>query len=163
MVDELSLAKVDHNALKFNQAMVIIILLLSFLFNTGLVPAILGFAMLIAAAITKPLFIRAYRSVLRMNFIRPDLVDDHPEPHAFAQGLGGAVLLLGAVAFVLELSLIGWALTWVVIALASLNLFGGYCLGCAVYYWLNRLGFSRFAKSPPPNTRPRRRPSRSEG
>jgi hypothetical protein len=159
MVAELSPTKVDHNALKFNQAIVITVLLLSFLFDAALVPGILGFAMLVAAAITKPLFIGMYRLVVRQRLIQPDLVNDHSEPHAFAQALGGVVLLLAGISFFLGLDLIGWVFSWVVIALASLNLFGGYCLGCALYYWLNRIGISRFSKSPPPGTRPGRRPS----
>jgi hypothetical protein len=31
-----------------------------------------------------------------------------------------------------------------VIALASLNLFAGICVGCLMYYWFNRLGLPGF-------------------
>jgi len=42
---------------------------------------------------------------------------------------------------------VGWALIIVVIVLASLNLFAGWCAGCTMYYWLNRLGVPGFTRS----------------
>ena len=58
------------------------------------------------------------------------------------------------------LSLLGWALAWLVIGLAALNLFAGFCAGCAVYYWLNRLQVPGFNQSAPegvfPGLRPRK-------
>jgi hypothetical protein len=39
---------------------------------------------------------------------------------------------------------LGWALSWIVVALAALNLFAGICVGCLMYYWLNRLGVPGF-------------------
>jgi ABC-type xylose transport system permease subunit len=60
-------------------------------------------------------------------------------------------LLLGA-------TLAGWVLAWVVIVLASLNLFLGFCAGCAVYYWLNRIRVPGFSKTPPVGTFPGMRP-----
>ena len=32
------------------------------------------------------------------------------------------------------------------IVLAGLNLFAGWCAGCTVYYWLNRLGVPGFTQ-----------------
>ena len=43
----------------------------------------------------------------------------------------------------------GWVLSWLVIVLAALNLFVGFCAGCAVYYWLHRLQVPGFSKTPP--------------
>ena len=40
------------------------------------------------------------------------------------------------------------ALAWLVIGLAALNLFVGFCAGCFVYYRLNRLGVPGFTQSP---------------
>jgi len=58
---------------------------------------------------------------------------------------------------------LGWGLVWVVIALAALNLFGAFCVGCAVYYWLNRLKVPGFVKSPPAGTFPGMRPKGESG
>jgi hypothetical protein len=86
------------------------------------------------------------------------VLEDHPEPHRFAQTFGSVVLLAGSGLLFLGLAGIGWGLTWLVIALAALNLFGGFCVGCAMYYWLNRMQVPGFYKSPPPETRPGMRP-----
>ena len=53
---------------------------------------------------------------------------------------------------------LGWGLVWLVAALAALNAFGGFCVGCAVYYWLNRLQIPGFRKAPPAGTFPGMRP-----
>jgi hypothetical protein len=46
---------------------------------------------------------------------------------------------------------LGWSLVWVVIALANLNFWVNFCLGCWVYYQLNRLGVPGFGVSAPAN------------
>jgi hypothetical protein len=72
--------------------------------------------------------------------------------------LGAAFLFAGSVALALGFPAVGWALAWIVIGLAALNLFGGLCVGCMMYYWLSRLGAPGFSKSPPAGARPGRRP-----
>ena len=57
--------------------------------------------------------------------------------------------------------ILGWGLVWLVIALAALNLFVGFCAGCAVYYWLGKLRLPGFVKTPPPGTFPGMRPKNS--
>jgi Domain of unknown function (DUF4395) len=70
-------------------------------------------------------------------------------------------VLAGATAsFLAGIPIVGWILTWIVIVLAGLNLFGGFCAGCAVYYWLARLKLPGFTQSPPDGTLPGRRPLR---
>jgi uncharacterized membrane protein len=61
--------------------------------------------------------------------------------------LGGFVTLAGTASLLLGLPVAGWVLVWIVIALASLNLFVGFCAGCFVYYQLNRLGAPGFSAS----------------
>ena len=86
------------------------------------------------------------------------MVADNPEPHRFAQTFGSIVLLAGVLNLYFGLVGLGWGLVWLVIALAGLNLFGGFCVGCAMYYWLNRLQVPGFVKSPPPGTTPGMKP-----
>jgi hypothetical protein len=43
-------------------------------------------------------------------------------------------------AFALGAPVLGWALTGVVVALAAVNLFLGFCAGCFMYYQLGRIG-----------------------
>ena len=53
-------------------------------------------------------------------------------------------LLIDDLFHVAKASVLGWALSWIVVALAALNLFAGICVGCLMYYWLNRLGVPGF-------------------
>jgi hypothetical protein len=78
------------------------------------------------------------------GLVKPDVKIDNPEPHLFAQGVGGAFLTAATLAFLANVATVGWALAWIVIALAALNLFAGICVGCLMYYWLNRLGVPGF-------------------
>ncbi|MBK9050618.1 MAG: DUF4395 family protein [Chloroflexi bacterium] len=73
---------------------------------------------------------------------------DNPEPHRFAQGFGGVVVMAAAAAFLAQLATVGWALVWLVIILAALNLFLGFCAGCFLYYQLHRLGVPGFTARP---------------
>jgi hypothetical protein len=150
---------VDHAALRTNQAMIIALLLVGFIFDIVALVPVVGLIMGIGTLIGRPGFIFVYRALERASLLEPDRIRDNPEPHRFAQGIGALVLGGSTVALLLRSAAIGWASTWVVILLAALNLFGGFCVGCALYYWLNRAGLPGFSKSPPPDTIPGRRPS----
>ena len=158
-----ALQKVDHAALRSNQAFIIALSVLAFILNLPLLAGFVGTIMLLGTLTRQPGFAFAYRHVLKpLGWVKPDVIIDNPEPHRFAQGFGSVVLLAGAVSLLLGTSGLGWILVWVVIALAALNLFGGFCVGCAMYYWLNRLKVPGFTKSPPPGTVPGMRPKMEE-
>ena len=67
-------------------------------------------------------------------------------------------MLLGSLALFGGAATLGWGLVWMVTALAALNAFGGFCVGCFIYYWLGRLNMPGFRATPPPDTFPGRRP-----
>lgn len=140
---------VDHNAIRTNQALTISLLALAFVLDAPLLAGGVGAIMLVSALVPPlGLFTRLYRHVLRpLGLVRPDVQVDNPEPHRFAQGVGGTLVVLGFAALAAGGGIVGWALAWVVIALASLNLFAGWCAGCTMYYWLNRLGVPGFTAS----------------
>jgi uncharacterized membrane protein YccC len=95
------------------------------------------------------LFKAVYLYVLKpLKLVAPDVISDNPEPHRFAQGFGGVVVAMGAAALLTTLSTLGWALVWLVIMLAALNLFLGFCAGCFLYYQLHRLGVPGFKVGP---------------
>jgi len=145
-----SVRKVDQSALRTNQAFIIALLVLAFVLNSVWLVAFVGVVMLVGTAVPSlALFQRFYQHILRPNgLVKPDVITDNPEPHRFAQGFGGVVVALAVIAFVTGLPVLGWSLTWLVVALAALNLFLGFCAGCFVYYQLNRLGVPGFARSP---------------
>lgn len=141
---------VDHNALRTNQVFIISLLILAFVLAA---PWLVGFVcavMLVGTAFPNAgLFKAVYLYGLKpAGVVKPDAKRDNPEPHLFAQGVGGVFLLVAMLAFLLNGSAVGWALVWIVVALASLNLFAGICVGCIMYYQLNRFGVPGFTQSP---------------
>jgi hypothetical protein len=158
------ITRVDHSALRVNQATIILLLIIAFVINVPWLVALVGLVMLIGAVFKQPGFKFIYAGFLKpRGIVKPDVLADNPEPHVFAQGMGGAVLAIAVLAFLLNSLVIAWALTWLVIALAALNLFAGFCAGCFVYYWLGRLQLPGFSKQPPANTFPGMRPSHKVG
>lgn len=144
------LRKVDHNALRTNQAFIIGLLLIAFLLNVPLLVAFVAAVMLIGAAFpVARLFVRIYQHLLKpAGWVKPDVIIDNPEPHRFAMGLGGVFAASSFLALLADLSALGWGLSLLVVALAALNLFFGFCAGCFVYYQLNKLGVPGFSQSP---------------
>ncbi len=142
--------KVDHSALKVNQTLIIALLALAFVFNSVWLVVFVAAVMLIGTIVPElALFKRIYRHILRpAGLVKPNVIVDNPEPHRFAQGFGGVVLLIAIAALFAGASVAGWALVTLVIVLAALNLFLGFCAGCFVYYQLNKLGVPGFVRAP---------------
>lgn len=138
--------KVDHSALRTNQAFIITLLTLAFVLDVKWLVAFVAIVMLVGTIWPKvALFKSVYWAILKpLKIVRPDMKNDNPEPHLFAQGFGSVFLLAATFAFALNGVVVGWALTWLVVALAALNLFAGICVGCLLYYWFNRLGVPGF-------------------
>ena len=158
------LTRVDHSALRVNQATIISLLIIAFVVNVPWLVALVGLVMLIGTASRQPGFKFIYAGFLKpRGIVKPNVIADNPQPHVFAQGMGGTVLALAIVAFLFNSVIVGWALTWLVVALAALNLFAGFCVGCFVYYWLGRLRLPGFTVQPPAGTFPGMRPSQKAG
>jgi len=157
---EVSTGFVDHSALKVNQTGIVATVLVAFFGSWAfyrpllvLIPLLAIVLLLGTFAPQLALFKQFYFKVLKpLGVVKPRPVQDRPEPHNFAQGLGGvflaisSVLLLplpvsGRVALV-EGSL-GLAIALLVALLAFVNLAFGYCLGCQIYYQLGKRGLIR--------------------
>jgi hypothetical protein len=150
---------VDHSALRVNQALIISLLALAFVLNVPWLVVAVALIMGLGTLRGQPGFRWVYTGLLKpRGWVRPDLLQDNPEPHIFAQGFGAAVVWAGAIALLAGVQTAGWALVGLVIALAALNLFARFCAGCAVYYWLGRLRVPGFSKAPPADTFPGLRP-----
>jgi hypothetical protein len=153
------LGKVDHSALRTNQAFIVAFCILAFVLNLPWLAGLVAVVMLLGTVMKVPGFGFIYRYALRpLGLVKPDVLLDNPEPHRFAQGLGAVFMIAGSLALFLNVPLLGWGLVWLVAALAALNLFAGFCAGCLVYYWLNRLRVPGFYKAPPQGTIPGMRP-----
>lgn len=130
----------DENALRVNQAALIILLVAGFVLNEPLLAIFVALVLALGALLGVPGFMPVYRYILKpMNIVKSHIINDDPAPHRFAQGVGAACTLAGALLLFSGKAYLGWGLVWIVIALAGLNLFTGFCAGCFLYYWINRL------------------------
>ena len=155
--------KVDHSVLRTNQAFIVGLLIAAFVSEARWLVVFVMAVMLYGTFVMRgagfgPLYRRIFKP---LGWLKPDVIPDHSEPHVFAQEFGGVVLLGSVLALYLGAPAAGWALVWLVIALAALNLFVGLCAGCMVYYWLNRLGVPGFSANPMPGAFPGMRPPRN--
>jgi hypothetical protein len=154
-----TLKKVDHSALKANQLLIISLSILAFIWDLPALAAFVALVMGIGSILRVPGFLPIYKYLLKpRGWMQPDVLDDNPEPHRFAQFLGFLFMTAGSIALFSGAAVLGWSLVWLVVALAALNAFGGFCVGCAVYYWLSRLQLPGFSKRPPEGTFPGMKP-----
>jgi hypothetical protein len=137
---------VDHSALKVNQTGIVATVLVAFVGAAFwrpllvLIPLLSVVLLLGTFAPRLALFKQFYFKVLKPSgIVKPRPVQDRPEPHNFAQGLGGVFLAVASV-FLLPVPVIGLALALLVAVLAFVNLAFGYCLGCQIYFQLGRRG-----------------------
>jgi hypothetical protein len=137
---------VDHSALKVNQTGIVATVLVAFIGSAFLRPALvliplLSIVLLLGTFAPRlALFKQLYFKVLKpRGIVKPRPVQDRPEPHNFAQGMGGVVLAIASL-FLVPLPVVGLALSLLVAILAFINLAFGYCLGCQIYYQLGRAG-----------------------
>ena len=155
-----TLRKIDHSALKVSQITIVALNVLAYILNLAWLAGIVTGVMLLGTLLGAPGFGFIYRYGLKpARLVRAHVLLDNPQPHRFAQGFGGVVMLAGSAALYLGAPGLGWALVWLVAALAALNAFGGFCVGCFVYYWLTRLHVPGFTKHPPVGTFPGMRPA----
>ena len=137
---------VDHSALKVNQTGIVATVLVAFFGSVlwrpllVLIPLLAIVLLLGTFAPRLALFKQLYFKVLKpRGVVKLHPVQDRPEPHNFAQGLGGVFLGVASV-FLIPVPFIGLALALLVAVLAFVNLAFGYCLGCQIFFQLERRG-----------------------
>jgi len=116
--------RTDRNQLRFNQALLVLLLPLAALLD---LPWLVYLLFLLMASQHTPLDLMAV--LKRLLRVPPQMVDEDPRPHRFARFLGAVFLGLASLALLLGLKPLGYAL-------ALLNLAFGFCLGCFLYLHL---------------------------
>jgi hypothetical protein len=87
------------------------------------------------------LFKLVYARLLKpAGLLKPDIKFDDPQPHLFAQGVGSIFLVASTLALLAGAAVLGWTLAGIVVVLAAVNLFFGFCVGCFLYFQLARRG-----------------------
>ena len=109
--------KVDQSALKVNQAFIIAFLVLGFVLNAVWLVVFVAAVMLVGTAVPAlSLFKGVYTRALRPSgLVKANIIADNPEPHRFAQGFGGVVLLGAIAALWAGATTLGWALVGLVV------------------------------------------------
>lgn len=142
--------KVDHNGIKTGQALTIILLIAGFVLNAWPLIALVAVAQLLGGlgAPFAPYKLIYRYIILPTGLVKPRVEPDNPEPHRFAMLVGAVFNGAGTVALLTGAPVLGWVLVWIVVVLANLNFWAGFCLGCWFYYQFNRLGIPGFTQAP---------------
>jgi molybdopterin converting factor small subunit len=142
--------RVDQTGLKVGQLATIVLLLLAFVLNLWPVVLFVAVAQLLGGLdLPYAPYKLFYQHIVKpRGLAKPNLTADNPEPHRFAMLVGAGFNFAAVLAILTGAAGLGWVLVWVVIALANLNYWLGFCLGCFVYYQLNKLGVPGFTRAP---------------
>ncbi len=139
--------KVDHSALRTNQAFIIGLLVIAFVLDAKWLVAFVSAVMLIGTIFPKvALFKAVYWYILKpwRRSRGPMCAGTIPSRICLRRAWAAPFCWQRRWPFSPTLTVLGWALSWIVVALAALNLFAGICVGCLMYYWFNRLGLPGF-------------------
>ena len=135
--------RVDVTAIKFSQGSIVSLILLGFLLDQPWLVAFVGVVLAIGTIWPQAtLFKLFYHRILEpAGLLKPNVIEDDPLPHRFAQGMAATFLLLASLLlFILNAPVLGWGLAGLVAVLAGVNLVFSFCAGCFTYYQLARLG-----------------------
>ena len=108
-------------------------------------------ALFLVTAMYRPMspFVLAYRLVVRpLGLMRSDYRLDNTQPHTFGQYVGAITALLAAGLVYVGLGVTGWAIVWILLGLTFAS-YRGWCIGCYLYYQLNRVGLGGFFRHKP--------------
>lgn len=160
----IGLPAVDHAAIKTGQVLSIAVLAAAYILDRWEPVAVLaGIFLITAIAFRYGPFALIYALLLKpLKLVKPDVRIDNAQPHRFGQSVGA--LTAAAAAFLLYQGheVAGWLIVWILIGLTLVS-FMGWCIGCFIYYQLNRLGLGGFFAYAPTDTgtvlgsRPRKR------
>jgi len=136
------ISKLDRSALKFNQASIVVLTAVAFLFNIPWLIIFTSAVMLIGTIFPYAgLFKLVYKYIVKpIGIVKPNIVEEDNSPHQFAQGLGGIFLSVSFVALIAKFIILGWILAFIVLALAFINLTVNFCAGCYIYFQLHKFG-----------------------
>jgi hypothetical protein len=126
--------RVDVNIPRFNQAAVAVLVGLAFLLQwwplVAVIAAVLALTRLGGAR--RGLFTQAYLRLVRPRLSGP--IETEPAaPPRFSQTLGAIFLGVATLSFAFGWTTIGWLVSLLVFALATLAAVGRICVGCIFY------------------------------
>lgn len=145
--------KVDHAAIKTGQLGAVAVLVAAFVMGRWELVAVLAGVFLVSAvAPAWGPFAVIYRWLLKpLGLVKPDWRTDNLQPHQFGQAVGAVSAALSATLIYVGHGIPGWMLLWILIGLTVVS-YMGWCIGCFIYYQLNRFGLGGFFRFGPTET-----------
>lgn len=137
--------RVDRNTLRTNQAFIVALTVIAFVVGQPVGVWLVLFTGLVMALGTAwdplALFMQVHKRLLKpAGILGPNVHVEDPMPHRFAQGVGAIFLLAATAALLSDATALGWTLNLIVTALAFINLTISFCVGCFMYFQLDRFG-----------------------
>jgi hypothetical protein len=120
------IARVDEQAVKFNQVATMVAIVIAFALNQPWLILLTCLATVVGLVwpALGPFPILYQRVFLAIGLLKPRIADDDPAPHRFASGMAATVLALSSVLLlVLDIAWVGWALALIVALLAGVSAF----------------------------------------
>jgi len=105
-----------------------------------------------------------YRYLVKpLRLMKSDYRLDNIQPHSFGQLIGALTVAIAVALLMLGHDVAGWLVVWVLIGLTLVS-YKGWCIGCFMYYQLNRFGLGGFFRHAPTDTDvfPGQRPGKQE-
>ena len=126
---------IDPRGQRFGAGLSAVLLVIAFLGQQFWLAALVGLNLLIASAFGSRLFLpgRPWQLIKKALHLGPT-EPEHEYPPRFAQALGGTFVAVGAVAYVVGFTALGWLFVGAVAGLQTLLAATGYCLGCKMYF-----------------------------
>ena len=160
--------QVDHAEIKMGQVLTIIISGIALVLQ-NIIPLITLAGIFLLSGTVRSIspFSLLYRWIINpLGIIKSDYRLDNIQPHKFGQLVGAITVVLALVLMQFGYTTAGWIIVGVLIALTATS-YAGWCVGCYMYYQINRLGLGGFFKHSPTDkaviigTRPRKNNSGS--
>ncbi|MFO7594212.1 MAG: DUF4395 domain-containing protein [Pseudomonadota bacterium] len=155
---------VDHAEIKMGQLLTIVLSIAALVLQNTLPMILLGVVFFLSGSIRvlSP-FTWLYHGVVRpLRLMRSDYRLDNIQPHKFGQLIGALTVVLAVGLVEVGYTTAGWAVVVVLVLLTAMS-YAGWCIGCFLYYRINRLGLGGFFRHAPTDRSvfPGRRPRRS--
>ena len=142
---------VDHSEIKFGQLATITLASVALYLQDARYLWFLGAILFLGGTPLRPFspFVFIYKFFIKpLTIMKPDYRLDNIQSHKFGQLVG--VLTVGMILslFYFNFTLSGWVAVGILIGLTTVS-YLGWCIGCFIYYQLNRLGIKGFFKHAP--------------
>jgi len=142
--------QVDHAEIKMGQILTVAISVTALVLQAQM-PLIILAVIFLLSGTARPLspFSMLYRWVISpLGIMKSDYRLDNIQPHKFGQLVGVLTVVLALAFMQLGYPVAGWGIVAVLILLTVIS-YAGWCIGCFIYYQLNRFGMGGFFKHAP--------------